>query len=273
VKVMIAVPTYGETIGTGCHESIVETIQFFNKEFPHIEFNVRVQSMSYPPTARNFFISQFIAEESFSHIFFVDPDIAFWPTLVAKMLAFGKPVVGVVCPQKSVDFETFRRAVEGRPDTAQARFAAVGYEHGDDALMWRKGPDGVPQVDVVDGFVRVNRVGTNLLMISREATERMKQAVPELWVAEPAEWVRKGGVKSGGYLQCFNTLAGSDGAQIGSDVAFSQRWVEGCGGELWANIDELLIRTGADNYVGHFLTKLSAVGNARLNIISSEGGA
>ncbi|TBW33506.1 hypothetical protein EYW49_20230 [Siculibacillus lacustris] len=273
MKVMIAVPTYGEMINSGCHESIVETIQFFHKEFPHIEFTVQVQSMSFPPTARNFFISQFIEDESLTHIFYVDSDMAFRPGLVAKMLAFSQPVVGVICPQKAIDFEAFRRAVEGQPAAGQARIAAVGYEHGDEALVWRAGADGKPEIEVVDGFVRVNRLGTALLMISRAATERMIAAMPELWIADPAEWVRAGGVKSGGLLQCFNTIASSDGAQIGSDVAFSRRWIEACGGELWANVDEVVIRTGTDNYCGHYLTKLSAIGNARVKIVSSSDEA
>jgi len=40
-------------------------------------------------------------------------------------------------------------------------------------------------------------------------------------------------------------------------------------GEIWANVDEPIVHVGQDNYTGHYLSKLKAIG-ARLKVITRE---
>ena len=61
------------------------------------------------------------------------------------------------------------RAAAKASSSLQAQMSAVGYVYGGDALVGRVGRDGVREIDVVDGFARVNRAGTGLLMVTREA--------------------------------------------------------------------------------------------------------
>ena len=259
MKVIIATPVYGDTISTGCHVSILDAIRFFAREFPHIVFTTHVLSTSFFPMARNVLTSNFLADTSATHILFVDPDMSFSPELVAKMLAFGKPVVGVVYPEKAADFEAFRAAIRRSPNTLQAQMQSVRYVFDGDAIVGRTAKDGKKEIEVVDGFVRVTRAGTGMLLVAREAFDRMRERMPELWVAEPQDWLVKMGLAAGaGYLQCFDMVPGDDGSHTGSDVAFSDRWVKGCGGEIWSCVDEAIIRLGAQNYVGHFLTHVQA---------------
>ena len=75
------------------------------------------------------------------------------------------------------------------------------------------------------------------------------------------------GLKASGYLQCFAVETGADGLEVGSDVAFSRRWVEDCGGEIWSCVDEAVVRTGTENYVGHFLARLHAVAESQRVVI------
>ena len=60
----------------------------------------------------------------------------------------------------------------------------------------------------------------------------------------------------GGLLQCFQPVQDANGLYVGEDIAFCQRWVEGCGGTLWASIDEPIIHIGQENFVGQYLHKL-----------------
>lgn len=259
MKVIIATPVYGDTISTGCHVSILDTIRFFGREFPHIDFTTHVLSTSFFPMARNVLTSNFLADPDATHVLFVDPDMSFSPELVAKMLAFGKPVVGVIYPEKASDFEAFRAAMQRSPNVLQAQMQSVRYVFDGDAIVGRRGADGKREIEVVDGFVRVTRAGTGLLLVAREAFETMKVAMPELWVSQPQSWLNTMGLgKGSGYMQCFDMVPGKDGSHTGSDVAFSDRWVKGCRGEIWSCVDEAIIRLGAQNYVGHFLTHVQA---------------
>lgn len=272
MKVIIATPVYGETISTGCHVSILDAIRFFAREFPHIGFTTHVLSTSFFPMARNVLASIFLSDHDATHILFVDPDMSFSPELVAKMLAFGKPVVGAIYPEKAADFEAFRRAMQRSPNTLHGQLQSVRYVFDGDAIVGRMAKDGKKEIDVVDGFVRVTRAGTGLMLIAREVFETMATRMPELWIPEPKEWLRKMGLAEGvGYIQCFDMVPGDDGSHTGSDVAFSDRWVKGCGGEIWSCVDEAIIRVGAQNYVGHFLTHVQAnCGDTRVIVSSSS---
>ncbi|MCE1236212.1 MAG: hypothetical protein LWW93_07615 [Hyphomicrobiales bacterium] len=259
MKVIIATPVYGETISTGTHVSVLDAIRFFAREFPHIGFTTHVLSTSFFPMARNVLASLFLAEADATHLLFVDPDMSFSPELVAKMLAFGKPVVGAIYPDKAADFDAFRRAMQRSSNTLQGQLQSVRYVYDGDAIVGRVGKDGKREVDVVDGFVRVTRAGAGLLLIAREAFETIQARMPEMWIPEPKEWLRTMGLSEGcGYIQCFDMVPGEDGSHTGSDIAFSDRWVKGCGGEIWSCVDEAIIRIGAHNYVGHYLTHLQA---------------
>jgi hypothetical protein len=258
MKVLIATPVYGDTVSSGYHSSILETIGLFAREFPHIEFVHAVRSTSFFPQVRNILASDVLNDETYTHLLLIDPDMGFSPALIAKMLAFGKPVVGAIYPEKKRDYDSFRRALVAGATAVSAELSAMEYVYGGDALVTTRGRDGRDEITVVDGFVRVKRAGTGILLVAREALARIRDQMSHLWKPEPEEWVRDIGLKTGGYLQCFSVETGADGLEIGSDVAFSRRWVDVCGGEIWSCVDEAIIRTGGENYVGHFLTQLMA---------------
>lgn len=267
MKVMIATPVYGDMFTSGCHTSILDTIMFFQREFPHIEFVPTIRNASFFPHARNALASLCVNDESFTHVLFVDSDMGFTPELVAKMLAFGKPVVGAIYPEKQRDFDAFRRALKTTSSSMQAQLSSIGYVFDGDAIVTKRERDGKRVIEVIDGFVRVTRAGTGLLLVERAALVAMREKLPHLWMAEPAEWVRKTGLENGGLLQCFAVEPGDDGVEVGSDVAFSRRWVEGCGGEIWSCVDEAIIRAGTENYVGQYLMHLQATAPADLSVL------
>lgn len=256
MKVMIATPVYGDTVSSGYHTSILDTIGFFAREFPHIEFAHQVRSTSFFPQVRNVVASEVLNDPSYTHLLLVDQDIAFRPDLIAKMLAFGRPVVSAIYPEKRRDYDRFRAAVRGGATPLEAELGSGDYVYGGDAVVTTPGAGGVQTIDVVDGFVRVTRAGTGLLLIARSALETMRERLADLWIPEPAEWVASLGLRSGGYFQCFSVETGSNGIEVGSDVAFSRRWVEGCGGEIWSCVDEAIVRTGVENFLGHYYSRL-----------------
>ena len=255
MKILLGTPVHGGMVCLGYHETIIRTLAFFGQEYPGIRFDVRCIVSSMLPLARNILASMTLNDESFTHLLFVDSDMGFSPTLIAKMLAFQKPVVGCVCPKKSFNYEWFHASAGTYDDPMIARLLANEYIGGQSAVMAETTPNGERTTRLVDGFVPVQYAGTGIMLIHRDALMAIKARFPELWVENPGERYRSYGLR-GGVLQCFDSFQGPDGLFPGEDIAFCRRWIEGCGGEIWASVDETIVHIGQENFIGQYLLKL-----------------
>jgi hypothetical protein len=255
MKILLGTPVHGGMVCLGYHETILRTLAFFAKEYPGIGFETRSIVSSVLPFARNILASMTLNDTSFSHLLFVDSDMGFSPALIAKMIALQKPVVGCICPKKSFNYEWFHASAATHDDPMIARLLANDYIGGQGAVIAQTGPNGERSARLVDGFVRVQYAGTGILLVHRDVLAAIKARFPELWVENPGEKYRSFGLE-GGVLQCFDSMQGPDGLFPGEDIAFCRRWVEGCGGEIWASVDEAIVHIGQENFVGQYLLKL-----------------
>jgi hypothetical protein len=254
MKILLGTPVYGGMICVKYFKSILETLAFFRQEFPQIQIDVRAISGSVLPTTRNILASLVLNDPSYTHVLFIDSDISFSSSLVVKMIDFHKPVVGCVCPTKRFDYNLFHASRRACKDPKVARYLAIDYAGGDDALIGTTGPDGKRRMPVVDGFVRVRYASTGIMLIRRDALEALKQAFPDLWVANPGAPYEKFELE--GVLQCFDSFPGPDRLFPTEDMAFCRRWVDGCGGEIWSCVDETITLIGQELFVGQYLSKM-----------------
>jgi hypothetical protein len=254
MNILLGTPVHGGMVCLGYHETILRTLAFFGKEYPGIRFEPRSIVSSVLPFARNI-LASLTLNEGFSHLLFVDSDMGFSPALIAKMIAFQKPVVGCICPKKSFNYDWFHASAASYDNPMIARLLANDYIGGQGAVIAETGPNGERTTRLVDGFVRVQYAGTGIMLIHRDVFVAIKARFPELWVENPGEKYRSFGLQ-GGVLQCFDSVQGSDGLFPGEDIAFCRRWVEGCGGEIWSSVDEAIVHIGQENFVGQYLLKL-----------------
>jgi hypothetical protein len=253
VKVLIATPAYGGVVDVAYCNSVLAMVQHFHASRPEISFRLHTISISMIWEARNIFASIVLADPAITHLLFVDADMGFKPSLIERMIAFDKPVTGVVYPMRNLDPEAYHSARARIADPNQARAAAIDYV-ASGGLISVKGERG-PRYEIVDGFVRARFVGAGVMLIQRQVLETIKAKLPELWTESPGRLVRMSGLPHGGLLGCFNTLEGG-----GEDVAFCRRWTGELDGELWANVDEMVVHRGSETFVGHYMTKLRSLG-------------
>lgn len=257
LKILIATPAYGDMVHRGYHESVAGLISAFALAAPGIVFDQKVVNIPVLAMARNILASLVIDDPSYTHLLFVDADMAFSPSLVAKMLQSRRPFVACVYPEKLTHWKELGEALaDDAVSTMEARLSTSTYVCAD-AIFEEVLEDGRRVVRVVDGMVQFGLVGTGVVLVSREALVAMRDGYPNLWVDEPAEEVRERGLEEGGLLRCFDTFVNEDGYLVGEDIAFCHRWRQ-IGGEIWAVADEAIVHQGVARYMGHALIALKS---------------
>lgn len=260
MKILLATPAYGGQVTTTYCETIIALREHFAEKHPHIRFEHKFLSLSLLSFMRNVFANLVMQDESFTHLLFVDADMGFSPQLIEHMIAARKPVTGAIYPHRRIDLEKFHALAGDIADPGVARFVAADYVRSGsiervDGIS--RGGEVHPASNLItDGpCIRMRDVGAGVMLIERAVFHRMKECYPQLW----CEWIEdsygKFGVR-GGALQCFEPMPDERGHYFGEDIAFCRRWVDGCGGEIWAVVTETITHVGTEKFVGNFLTKL-----------------
>lgn len=268
-KILIATPAYGDKVHVGYHESIAGLVSAFAQGAPEVIFEQKVINVPVLATARNILASIVIDDPSYSHLLFVDADMAFSPSLIAKMLNVRHPFVASVYPEKLTHWkELGEELAKDGMEIMRARLVTSSYVCGKE--LWEEvRSSGRRVIRVVDGFARMGLVGTGVMLVSREALLAIKDANPKLWVEEPAAEVRGWGLTEGGLLRCFDTFVNEAGYLVSEDIAFCHRW-RGTGGEIWAAMDEAIIHSGVARYMGHALIALKSNPKMRIKGIAKR---
>jgi hypothetical protein len=194
------------------------------------------------------YIASHMLEKGHSHLLFVDSDMWFDGALCRRMIALDKPLIGCIYAKRRLDF----RIVEQNLARASHRI--------DDALALSLEynvvlPEG--RLRVEDGLCRVHAFGMGAVLIQRHVFETMiEKGVSTLERAGAALGV------AGPHYNFFAHVAGPDGAMLGEDYSFCQKWRQECGGDVWALVDADIRHVGDLAYGVPFLKRLNALAAA-----------
>lgn len=257
MKILVGVPAYRQSVSTTCLQTLVTLFSSFGKTYDHISLDLKIAQATVVHRARNAFASIVWRDPSFTHLLLVDPDIGFRPSLLERMLAFGEPVVGATYPTGSFDRKVFAAFAREMDTGADAEVCALEYAGGGSSVILVEDPDqhGAKELILRDGFMRVRDVGNDLLLIGREALERVAETVPSTVLQVAPDPYKQFGI-TGPVIQCFDPIPEPVDGFFREDDGFTRRWTEACGGELWACFMEPVQRRVEDTVAGHFLTKL-----------------
>jgi len=197
--ILIATPAYGGSIKA----MTVNSLLLLQNELQRRGIEVAYDFTSYAEitAVRNLITSRFVTRPEFTHLLFVDADMAFHPPSVLRLLKADKPLVGCFYPQR-------------RP--------------GGDVVGFTSRITKVPE----GGLVKVDSMGMGLCLIRRDCLESLK-ARPEIARFVEHPFIDDYAEPIFGF---FNGLP--DGAWLSEDYAFCKRWTDLCGGEVWALVKE-----------------------------------
>jgi hypothetical protein len=231
-KILIATPCYGGLVTDHFLISMLGLTRVLDKE--GIAFDFRTISDSLISRARNNMASEFLHDESLTHLFFIDADLGFDPTALLRYLAFDKELVCGVYPLKRLDVAGIRASTA--PNDAVAEAASYLYSS---TISLRD--DNLP----VDGFLRAEYGATGFMLIRRSVLERMAESYAAL---------RYGGdhAVSGAKAKLrhafFDTMI-ADGESLPEDYSFCRRWRD-IGGEIWIDLASRFSHVGSYVYRG-----------------------
>src|SRR5437016_1901789 len=117
-KLLIATPCYGGLVTDHFLMSLLKLTRVLAAR--GIDFDFRTVSDSLITRARNHMASEFLHDESFSHLLFIDADLGFDPEAVPRYLGFAKDLVCGVYPLKRLDLGAIRASTADDIAVAEA---------------------------------------------------------------------------------------------------------------------------------------------------------
>jgi hypothetical protein len=241
VSITVATPAYGEIFYTPYVQSLLRLQRAVHQR----KWTIRHAAISYAlvADARNFLLTHWFDNLDTSHLLFVDADMGFEPELIFEMIALNKPVVGVIYPRRQIDLKRLV-ALAGKGEKPE-RAVARAHDFIIRPLHGR-------QPRRIKGFMEVERCGTGVMLIRRDAITAMLQALPDIndtnarktsGLAQKAKFDR--------LIRAFDTLY-ADGVPLSDDFAFCYRWQSLCKGELWACTNRAVTHIGLHKFSSRY---------------------
>lgn len=233
-KLNIATPAYGSRYAGAYVRSLYSLLM--SSATTGVRFSFSDIDYADVVTARNYLITNFYFKKpDCSHLLFLDDDMGFDAGLIHAMIALGEPVVGAIYPRRAIDLKKLHSL--GGLDFEKAYAQACSFIGEPGAHLHPK--------DL--RFAKVQRCGTGILLISREAVRRMIEACPD--IVDNLRFRKLSfGSKFEQFLTPFDKVK-LDDAELSEDFSFCHRWTTECKGSIYASI-------GADiEHVGELTVK------------------
>ena len=246
VQIYIATPCYGCSMTARYAASLIRLQALAIRHGIQLTID-HMGNESLIPRARNIYCGRFLKSPS-THLLFIDSDIGFDPSTVIRMLLHDKDVVTAIYPKKGIDWDMVKRKVE-RGDEEPVE--SMGLDFNINLLPGKLGPE-----DIVNGFVRALDAPTGMMLISRDALQRVSDHYREdLLCVNDLPGSRDIVPEYVGVFDCMRCPQSK--RALSEDFAFCRRAQE-LGIEIWADLASPLIHTGIMAYSGNIASRFVA---------------
>lgn len=179
--------------------------------------------------------------DGYSHVFFVDSDMAFPASLALRLLQSRREVIGMVCPRRKLDLGRVIRIGREHPEAPTEAIVSMSQDY---ALRL------VESAAFTDGYARVAGVGMAITLIATSALQRMIDATA-VTAQEPKTNIEDQSVPLWSF---FDPVPAERGGLLSEDFSFCKRWRD-IGGEVWALAAAGVEHIGDFHFTGNILAK------------------
>ena len=265
-KIFVATPMYGGMCGGQYTKSCVDLQKLCDHYGVEIDFFFLFNE-SLITRARNYCVDEFLRNENYTHLMFIDSDIGFNPNDVLTLAAIAEPDSDkdIVCgpyPKKTISWEKIKVAVDkGFADENPQKLSNYV---GDYVFNPANGVNEIP----LDKPVEVLEGGTGFMMIQRKTFGKFAESYPELKYTP--DHVRSANFDGSRQIMCyFDALIDDDSNRyLSEDYMFCQ-WSRKIGLKVWMCPWMNMSHTGS--YVfGGSLIDLAQIGAAATADVSQK---
>jgi hypothetical protein len=213
LRILIGIPVHGGAIKTGCVNSLLQMQKHFAEQSITADF--RALGSSDVTVARNYFGTLMLGE-AYSHLLFVDSDMAFPPAVIQRLIDANKPLIGCAAPHRSIDLPAALAFAKTKPPQ---QAIAMASRFGVDFLS--------NDLSITNDIGKVSAVGMAVTLISRDVFVAMANSKN---VTSYTRHPYLGSGVDGPLYGFFDHIKDDDGTLLGEDFSFCHRW----GGERFA---------------------------------------
>jgi hypothetical protein len=210
-----------------------------------------IHSESLIPRGRNNIVRKFLAEERFTHLFWIDSDIAFSPDSVFRLLRADRDIVAGVYPMKKMNWPA-----EGLPaGMTQREFEDRYTEYPFNPIG--HGSARVSQFADGEGFVDVDEAPNGFMCVKRDVFRRLMDAYPNLRYTPDGPPGHPEAHLHWRFYDC--AVDPETGRYLSEDYAFCKLW-RGIGGKIWVDLECKLNHLGQHMFRGDLAASLRVQG-------------
>jgi len=217
-NVFVATPSYGGQVTTSYVQGLLDLYDTSDRH----EFGLRINFNSFDSLitrARNTMVAEFLADERFTHLMWIDGDIGFEGSDVVRLLLADRPVAAGVYPLKTDGWPS-EGLLEALPaGTTKADFRARFARYPATAVSGELEPD-------ENGFLDVIDAPTGFMLIKREVFVKLAGSFPELRYRHGlvGRSDHNDGKMAGLHYAFFDTMIDpQSGTYLSEDYAFCRR--------------------------------------------------
>ena len=248
---LIGTPCYGGNLSVNYFHAMRRLLPLLEQQGIAVQVKTLAQE-SLISRARNTIAAEFLGRSECTHLLFIDADIGFEPELVPRLLARGQPLVCAAYPMKGYSWDKIFEAGKTAPSADALKRVSLQFAANMRDEDWPLQEDR-HTLDIDNGFVKVSKAATGMMLIERQVFQRMQLAYPQLHYANDVAGYDNAFTR-GNFWTFFETMVHPFTRRyLSEDYAFCHRWTQGCQGEIWLDIESRLSHFGNMAFSGSFL--------------------
>lgn len=170
-KLFVGMPCYGGMMTGMTAKSLLDLQGVMSQYGVEVRFSFLFNE-SLIQRARNYIVDEFLTRTDFTHLMFIDADIAFNANDVVALLALDKGIIGGPYPKKSIEWRQIYKAVQKNPS-----LPVEEYEKLAGSMVFN--PVAGTEKFSISEPLKVLDLGTGFMMISRETFNSFQSSFPE----------------------------------------------------------------------------------------------
>lgn len=249
MRVLFATPCYISAVSMNYVTSMFQLAVHASRF--ELDCALHMHSESLITRGRNQIVTKFLSDESFTHLFFIDSDVVFYPQSVCRILLADRDVAAAVYPVKKLNWPE-----GGLPPNTTLEDLHLNYnQYAFNPL--KSGNDRISEFVDADGLVEVAEAPTGFMCIKRAVFLKLIEKYPNLNYTPDGP---PGHPLAHLHWRFFDCMIDPDtGRYLSEDYAFCRLWRE-IGGKVWVDVDTYLGHLGQHLYEGNLFESLRRQG-------------